>query len=306
MCLKPFKIYDSKNKYSDKFIAEVECGSCLACRTKKVSWLKTLGNWNWNKFGVASFVTLTYSNESLINLGRLVTLPDGTIRPTVCYKDGVKYLDRIKKEIIRKKINSKAFNKDFKYLMCTEYGEKYDRCHIHVIIFGIDHIEGRGLLKSNWKYGIVDVGELRPGGIQYVSEYLTKNYMDKLFDQQFEKMGLEKPRVKHSKNFENGFIEAKIKEIKENKSSYVEKNKKMPIPYYYKEKYNMDKFAKTFEDEIYLMKQQNWNRRGKSPSKESREAFVERRNQMKFKDMVEKKRSKGEGVVEFQSWYNQI
>ena len=299
MCLHPFTINSKKgnNYYTDKR-QQVECGSCLACRAKKVEWLKTLGNWNWNKYGTASFITLTYSNEALIKLNRLITLPDGTIRPTCNYQDGTKYLDRIKKQIIKNKINSKAFNKDFKYIMATEYGEKFDRCHIHIIIFGIDHIEGKSLLTEKWKYGIVDIGELRPGGIAYIAEYLMKNYMDKITDKAFEKIGIEKPKVKHSKNFENGFIENKKQELIENKSCFLKKGKKIGIPTYYKNKYNMKKFAKTFENEKIEMSQQNWIRKGKKPTKEQIEEFIKHKTKIKHKQLIEKMRQKNKGIFE--------
>lgn len=236
-CIRPLLVKNKNQKIGG--YQEVACGTCLMCRMLKATWNEILGNYEWNKFSTASYITLTYTNADLINLGRIVTLDDGTVRATNRYKDGVEFVDRIKKHIIYHKLESPALNPKMKYIMATEYGEETERNHIHLVIFGLDYKIGDKLIREKWNYGIEKILPLQSGGIRYVSEYLMKNWIDRKAEKILEKQGIEAPKCKHSKGLGSELFEKNLDYIRTHNGCIKWHGKNLPIPSYYARKFNI-------------------------------------------------------------------
>lgn len=125
----------------------------------------------------ASFITLTYSDESLP-----YTL-DG--QPSLCKRDAQLFLKRLRKRFSDRKI---------RFFLVGEYGSRSHRPHYHAILFGVGPHEldsaflqynGRSgekrstPLSDTWSYGLVHVGLVSRDSIQYVAGYVTKKFTKK-------------------------------------------------------------------------------------------------------------------------------
>lgn len=111
-----------------KDIFLIPCGKCLGCKLDYARhWAdRLILEYEFNPHAI--FVTLTYNNEHLP-----VTEPD---------VNGEVFSTLVKKHVSRfiKNLRSRKEFKDIKirFFCSGEYGEKFHRCHYHLIIFGID------------------------------------------------------------------------------------------------------------------------------------------------------------------------
>lgn len=65
------------------------------------------------------------------------------------------------------------YKKSFRHWICSEYGTKKGRLHLHMIAFGA--LFDIAMLRKLWSYGRVDMQTLKgPQGLTYVSGYVTK------------------------------------------------------------------------------------------------------------------------------------
>lgn len=157
-CINPIHI-------DDKYFP---CGKCMPCRIKRVSeWqlrlCMELKSWKY-----ASFVTLTYNNESLPKTVQGV--------PTLVKSDLQKFIKRLRKNLKRK----------IKYFACGEYGETNKRPHYHLIIYGVDALnkKDRQAIVDCWKFCDSQLFEWRKlhnaidianeANIRYVAGYVQK------------------------------------------------------------------------------------------------------------------------------------
>lgn len=153
----------------------VRCGHCVPCRVqKRMLWasrmeLEALAH------PVTSFVTLTYSDE---------TLPEnGSLRP----RDVTLWLKRIRKAVEPLRL---------RYFACGEYGGETWRPHYHAIVYGLEpcrrspfftrrvHQLGQccpscDLVFKTWGLGIVCAAPASPECFRYVAGYVTKKMASK-------------------------------------------------------------------------------------------------------------------------------
>lgn len=121
------------------------------------------------KHAYNSFVTLTYSDgKPDRKTGKIITRrdgspalpPGGNLEP----KDLQDFLKRL-----RKRFGSLTL----RYYACGEYGEKDQRPHYHLALFGAG-IEDTEAINSAWGLGFVYVGDLTHDSAQYIAGYVTK------------------------------------------------------------------------------------------------------------------------------------
>lgn len=150
------------------------CGRCLPCKiNRRRLWshrimLESLMH------KASCFVTLTYSEESVPC--------DGSLR----IEDYQKFLKRLRKMVPNK----------LRFFLAGEYGEKKNRPHFHLAIFGLDYITAggphgiSGLVQTAWSkrcgnfmgipvyksLGYTTVGTLTFDSAQYIAGYITKKY----------------------------------------------------------------------------------------------------------------------------------
>lgn len=153
-CLKPF--------VAGK--AAFGCGQCMPCRfNRRRTWMHRIlleGTDHAEK----SFVTLTYSDD-----------------PTT--------LDPNHTTLWLKKIRKRVSPQRLRYFLVGEYGDKSQRPHYHVALFGWPPCQlqfgssaPRGdckcypctVVRETWGHGHVMLGTLEPQSAQYIAGYVTK------------------------------------------------------------------------------------------------------------------------------------
>lgn len=143
------------------------CQRCMPCRVnRKRQWVLRM-TLEAKKHVSSSVATLTY--ESVPEGGSLVK------------KHAQNWLKRLRKVLAPQKI---------RYFLVGEYGERNQRPHYHVVLFGLDWLRGGGMdgrsgvVNDTWRAGgheddgyirgNVYVDNLKPEAISYVAGYVTK------------------------------------------------------------------------------------------------------------------------------------
>lgn len=124
------------------------CSTCIGCRTARAKewamrcWLERLDHVH------ALFLTLTYNDNYL---------------PPTLVKDHVSsYLKRVRAYYPRERV---------RFFASGEYGEKFERPHYHVLLFGLPECKA---VHKSWRAGFVQVDEVTPKSAAYVAGYCSK------------------------------------------------------------------------------------------------------------------------------------
>lgn len=154
----------------------IGCQNCMEClKQKQREWsVRLYEEIKENKNG--KFVTLTFSDESMRDLGKDVErYATGYIRDNLIATLGVRrYLERWRKK----------YGKSVKHWFITEWGQtNTERMHIHGIMWTNEVKD----ITDIWKYGTVFIGNfVNEQSVNYIVKYLGKydekhpNYMPKI------------------------------------------------------------------------------------------------------------------------------
>lgn len=180
--------YDESNSFG--YEMTVRCGQCTACRLgNALQWAVRCSN-EASLYDVNCFVTLTYAPEYLPE--------NGSLRKS----DFQKFMKRLRKEIEPKKL---------RYYMCGEYGDKLERPHYHVLLFGFEFEDKKffkktkkgdvlyrsAVLESLWPFGYSTIGELNLTTAKYIARYIIKKVNGDLAVEHYEKVMQETGEVIH-------------------------------------------------------------------------------------------------------------
>lgn len=158
LCKKPYaprETYFSKGKIVKSNAGRgYGCGQCIHCRVnQKREWTHRLILEN-ELHDKSAFVTLTYNPENLPE--------DGNLQPDHL----TKFLKRLRKRVEPRRL---------RYYAVGEYGEKSERPHFHLIIFGLGEDEQKVVEKA-WPLGYVMLGDVSKDSAAYVADYCTKGF----------------------------------------------------------------------------------------------------------------------------------
>ena len=129
------------------------CGSCLDCRIdRRRVWTTRLVLESLEHKHV-SYVTLTYNDENLPDLG---------------------YLQKHDLQSFFKRLRYYVPDVRLRYFACGEYGEQTHRPHYHGIIFGLEPVSGYDRCVSAWDKGFVKCVPATLEAMKYVAGYVTK------------------------------------------------------------------------------------------------------------------------------------
>lgn len=163
---------------------QLPCGQCIGCRlNRSKEWaLRCVHEASCHEENC--FITLTYNAENIP--------PDGGLRKNHVQK----YFKRLRKRISPRKV---------KYYYCGEYGDKNNRPHYHILLFGYNYPDwillpqkspsGHDLftspqLEKDWGHGFVQIGDVSFESAAYVARYIMKKVNGRAADQIDEKTGL--------------------------------------------------------------------------------------------------------------------
>lgn len=145
---------------SRKMYVPVGCGVCIECRKKRANEWKVRLNEEIkaNKKEKGLFVTLTFSKEEYQRLYNVSEAKND--------EEMLTFTIRRFKERVRKRYATAR-----RMWLIQEYGEDYDRVHLHGIIWGMDE----ETVKREWKHGFVYCGHyVGEKTINYVIKYCLK------------------------------------------------------------------------------------------------------------------------------------
>lgn len=230
------RILDRKNhvwQVSD--IVELPCGHCELCqKSRSRDWILRIEKAfeafkNNHKNTFSYFVTWTYEDQFL------------PLSPTT----GMPTLD---KQTFRHMFNTiknteEITSQDFQYYAVGEYGDLSARPHYHGIVFSSKSIDW----KHYWSYGNIQVGDVQPESIGYVTRYVDKKLGSYLKKSDYELLGIEPIFSIMTKGLGKDFIIDRIEKYKDNPAllnSIVGQNgQKFNLPKYGKKK--LDSFVKS-------------------------------------------------------------
>lgn len=196
----------------------VGCGKCIECmRQKSRNWKIRLYE-EIKASSSASFVTLTFAEESLSELKKKYNIEEDNDIATIAVR---RFLERWRKQT----------KTSVRHWLITEKGHtKTKRIHLHGLIWSKD----KNLIEKTWKYGYVYIGQyVNQKTINYIAKYITKiDTVNKDFTGKIlcsaglGKNYLNRPASKHHK-----FNNLNTNELYTNESGI-----KLPLPIYYRNK----------------------------------------------------------------------
>lgn len=296
-CASPLLIKNrsSLTSYLKPYV-QVPCNYCLNCRVDKRNYLEDMCNYEYKRFGVGAFVTVTYDNNHIIN-NRVGSSDLFSLNK----EDSKKYIKRIRRSIEYHSLDSYSINKNFKYVVTGEYGEETSRIHMHYLFFGLDFMNSRKLLLDCWPNGNILVRPIKKGGIRYVLKYLDKQLFGDARKQMYDNRGLQPPFSLHSKNLGTSLIYDNLIEVIKNNWCYRGKHNILrPVPSYIRNKF----FGRRFIDNDFLkismksynIKPDNNNCLGAGYSLKQVNDFRHKQALIRNNNLVNNLRSNGIGV----------
>ena len=226
----------------------VPCGFCLNCRVDRRNFLEDCCKHSENYFGTSAFVCLTYDDYHID--------PNLSLRK----EDYVNFIKRLRSYIHyhSNEFDPSFIRPDFDFLCVGEYGDSFNRPHLHLLFFGLDSRFLEPLLEKCWDGGIYSCGALDNGGIRYVLSYLEKNIKGALQKELYDNVGLERPFCGHSRSLCTRFILDRLDEIRLNSGAYsIGKGSALrPIPQYWRKILCTSPFVNLYESSN-LMKAHN-------------------------------------------------
>lgn len=131
------------------------CGKCTFCKIAKTKEWSVRLMCESLYYKKKCMVTLTYDDDHLP--------VDGSLDKSDLQNFFKRLRDRIKPVRL-------------KYFACGEYGDTYNRCHFHIVLFGCDD---QALIDSCWQKGFVYVRPFLWNTVKYVCQYVFKKYTEK-------------------------------------------------------------------------------------------------------------------------------
>lgn len=223
----------------------IPCNWCLNCRIDKQSQLIDRCEYEYIKFGCGAFVTFTYDDIHLFN-NSFIDSHTGKTIATINKKEGKDFLNRLNKLVHKEsdrlkklKLKDTLVNPNYRYVCSYEYGDSFNRPHIHCLFFGLDFAYCKKLFYKAWKYkGSIQVGAIKNGGIAYATKYISEQTFgtDAFF--KYDYHHLTRPCSTHSLGLGQGLFESQKDFIKKT-GCYKWHNETRPAPKYIKDKYNV-------------------------------------------------------------------
>ena len=230
-------------------IVEIPCGHCELCqKARSRDWILRIEKAfeafkQKHKTTFSYFVTWTYADEFL------------PLSPTT----GMPTLD---KQTFRHMFNTiknteKLCADEFQYYAVGEYGDLSARPHYHGIVFTTKSIDWQ----HYWLYGNIQIGDVQPESIGYVTRYVDKKLGSYLKKEDFELLGIEPIFSIMTKGLGKDFILDRIEKYSDNPAllnSIIGQNG---------QKFTLPRYGKKKLDPLLKLNLQNYNDSSSSVSR---------------------------------------
>lgn len=260
-----FELNALRRSFNSQDYYLIPCRYCLNCRVDRQNEMIDRCEYEYINYGCGAFVTFTYDDAHNAKNG-FIDSHTGEYIYSINKKDGKDFLNRLNKLVHqenKKNPNNPLCRKDYKYVITHEYGDKFNRNHVHCLFFGLDFAYCERLFWRAWQFqGAIEVGAIKNGGIAYVVKYIdSQSYgIENFFKYQYHHQT--PPCSSHSLGLGEGLYKGQLKYIKEHNNCYRWHGVDRPVPTYYKNKFkliddfNAEKYRKRYEakcDNIYSL-----------------------------------------------------
>ena len=185
-------------------IVEIPCGHCELCqKSRSKDWIirieKALEAFRKNhRQSFSYFITWTYDDDHL------------PLSPTTS-------MPSLDKQTFRHMFNTIKNTEhltadDFQYYAVGEYGDLSARPHYHAIVFTSKDIDWQ----HYWSFGHVEIGDVQPASIGYVTRYVDKKLGSYIKKDDYELLGIEPIFSIMTKGLGKDFILERIETYKDN------------------------------------------------------------------------------------------
>lgn len=186
--MKAFRDAENAIKFGDSqdgSLLYLPCGRCIGCRQDLTKDWAVRCHHEAQMHTHSCVLTLTFSEDNLNS------------RKSLVKEDVQNFIKRLRQFIFRDSILKKNYphlaKKKISYLYCGEYGERFERPHYHIIIFGFDFPDKVLLKKSEsgdslytsqflekiWPFGHSTIGTMSMASAMYCASYITKYVSDR-------------------------------------------------------------------------------------------------------------------------------
>lgn len=132
----------------------IPCGGCVGCRLDQGRAWAIRCSLELQQHTAACWATLTYSDATIPWLNSSTTT-----------------LDKTHFSAYVKRLRARHPEKRIRFFGCGEYGERTQRPHYHIILYGIGEHPS---IADSWGLGHVRIDPLTPAAISYVAGYCAK------------------------------------------------------------------------------------------------------------------------------------
>ena len=265
-CSNPLKLYEpkkskglKKSSHTDFYLNAlrrsfghqdyytIPCRYCLNCRVDRQNEFVDRCEYEYINYGCGAFVTFTYDDVHNFK-NAFIDSHDGQFKYSINKKDGKDFLNRLNKLVHQecKKLRKKGIEncplcrEDYKYFITHEYGDSFNRNHIHCLFFGLDFAFCERLFWKAWNYqGSIEVGAIKNGGIAYVTKYISSQVYGTEKTYKYIYHHLTAPCSSHSLGLGEGLYLSQLDYIKKHNGYYHWHHSDRPVPSYYKNKYKI-------------------------------------------------------------------
>lgn len=215
-------------------VVPVGCGKCIECRKQKArEWqVRLLEDIRENKNGM--FVTMTFSNESIIELTEVAGKIKGAETKREIIESGYvldNEIARIAVERFRERWR-KEFKKSIRHWFVTELGHgETEHIHLHGLVWTDEDIEK---VKKHWKYGTVWKGDwVSEDTVSYLMKYVHKEDKEHEYynSKVFTSAGIGAGYMKRTDWKNNKYKKGETKEYYKTRTGH-----KIKLPIYYRNK----------------------------------------------------------------------
>lgn len=162
---------------------EIPCGQCIGCRLQRSrEWANRMMMELETTDAPSSFITLTYDNDHLpLSEGVNHITGETEMFGNLVLEDLQKFMKRLRAKT----------GKKIRYFACGEYGDKSNRPHFHLIVFGYFPEDAKFLrvgrhgeynyyeseeLSELWPYGLHVVSNVTWESCAYTARYVVKKF----------------------------------------------------------------------------------------------------------------------------------
>lgn len=260
-CAFPFRVID---KSTNEIIGLAPCGRCCNCLVDTRNAYDDLCNEElYQRNFAASYLTVTYDDYHIDWRDNW----HGSLTASLRKSDAAKFIKKIRSYMKYHNIDNPLAQKDFRYIVCGEYGEDnkaLPRPHLHFVFFGLDYRFCADMFRKCWTFGNQKLLPVKSGCFRYVLNYMQKQVksLGSNVRDEYECKNRERPFFHHSVGLGKTLFLRQWKDIVDNDYTYLSrKGVRRPLPVYYMHRYGLIRANSTLKERI-----QQWkNHKGNKP-----------------------------------------